>query len=168
MGKEVKITLKQLKRFLDQPYHNKFMMLKSAQEPLNDAFEQEIFTNPDDTRKISSKRELQTLIAKGRRTHKPAKPEKGAKYSERYLKTKGNMGITQPHIFENFGFLHGTEIYFTGDKVTMKTTPIIQRGTNYLALHETKRSVIKLTFLRAWQRIIDRMIDALKKEASKP
>ena len=77
------------------------------------------------------------------------------------------MGESRPHVYENYGFLNGTNVYFTGNEVIMKTTPIMQRGFNYLAYHEIQRSVLKLAFLRAWQRIIDNMIKALIKEARK-
>jgi hypothetical protein len=141
-------------------------MLESAVKPLNDTFERHIFTTHTDTKKIGSKRELQTLIARGRGSHKPARPRSGKQYNNEYLIRKvKHMGESRPHIYENMGFLHGTDIYFYGDGIIMSTKSIIQRGFDYLALHEINRSVLKLTFLRAWQNIIDNMINAFAKEA---
>ena len=168
MGKEIKITLGQLKRFLAQPYHNKFVMLESAVKPLKDTFDRHIFTTHIDTKKIVSKRELAVLIARGGKSHIPGSPRGGATYNSEYLQRKARMGESRPHVYENHGFLDGTEIYFYGNGIRMSTRSIIQRGFDYLAHHERNRSVLKLTFLRAWQNIIDNMINALSKEARKP
>jgi hypothetical protein len=169
MGKEITITLDQLKRFLDQPYHNRFVMLESAEQPLRDSFNNNVFTNHNDTKQIVSQKELETLIAKGGRSHVPATPRRGKKYNSEYLVRKiRGMGETRPHVYENYGFLHGTDIYLTGKRLVMRTKSIIQRGFDYLAHHETQRSVLKLTILRAWQTIMDNMVEALIKEARKP
>jgi len=166
MGKTIEITLEQLERFLKQPYHNRFLMLESAVKPLEDAFEGKVFTNHNDTWQIGSKRELAVLIAQGGKSHTPGKPRKGKRYNNEYLVRKmKHMGENRPHVYENRGFLDGTELIFTGEAITMSTRSIMQRGWDYLAYHETQRSVLKLTFLRAWQNIIDNMINALANEA---
>jgi len=165
MGKTVEITLKQLERFLKQPYHNEFVMLDSATKVLEDTFNTKVFTHHGDTKKIASKRELAVLIAQGGRTHVPGKPRSGAPYNQEYLQRKAHMGESRPHIYENRGFIDGTEIYFYGNGIVIRTPSIMQRGFDYLAYHETQRSVLKLTFLRAWQGIINSMVDALAKEA---
>ena len=169
MGKEITITLEQLDRFLKQPYHNKFVMLESAVKPLKNSFDNYVFTNHNDTKQITNKRELAVLIAKGGKSHRPAKPRRAKRYNPKYLIRKiRHMGETRPHVYENRGFLDGTDVLFTGDKVVMRTRSIVQRGFDYLAHHETQRSVLKLAFLRAWQNIINNMINALSKEARKP
>lgn len=165
MGKQITITLEQLKKLLAQPYHNKYVMLESAVKPLEDSFNKNVFTNHGDTKKIASKRELQVLIARGGRSHRPARPRRGKNYNQEYLERKAQMGETRPHVYENYGFLHGTTIYFHGSGIVMSTRSIMQRGFDYLEYHERNRSVLKLTFLRAWQNIIDNMINAFIKEA---
>ena len=140
-------------------------MLESAVKPLKDSFNKHVFTNHSDTKKIASKRELAVLIARGGKDHIPGSPRSGAPYNTEYLARKAQMGESRPHVYENHGFLDGTEVYFYGNGIRMSTQSIIQRGFDYLEHHERNRSVLKLTFLRAWQNIINNMINALAKEA---
>lgn len=166
MGKQITITLDQLGKFLAQPFHNKFVMLQSSVQPLKDAFNMHIFTTHDDTKQIVDTNELASLI-RGK-NHKPSEPRPGASYNSEYLDRKLNdMGESRPHIYENHGFVDGTSISFDGIRVLLRTVPILKKGFNYLAFHERSRSVLKLTFLKAWQNIIDNMIDVLIKEARK-
>ena len=175
MTKSVTITLDQLKKFIDQPYHNRFVMLESAVKPLKDSLGNYVFTNHNDTKQIRDKRELAVLIARGGKSHRPARPRRAKKYNAKYLVRKiKHMGERRPHVYENYGFLHGTDVTFNGVDVTMKTRPGSKRGAfqqgqgDYLSYHETQRSVLKLAFLRAWQKIFDNMIEALAREATKP
>lgn len=168
MGKQITITLEQLKSFISQPEHNKSIMLQSAIRPLHTTFNRKIFTHHADTKKIETKRELHVLIAKGGRSHKPARPRPADPYNNEYLTRKVKyMGETRPHVYENYGFLHGTSLNIQGIRLVLKTRPIFKKGFNYLEFHERNRSVLKLTFLRAWQNIIDNMINALAKEAKR-
>lgn len=166
MGKQITITLDQLKKFIAQPDRNKSIMLSSAVKPLNITFNRSIFTHHNDTKKIATKAELQVLIAKGGRSHRPARPRPADPYNNEYLTMKVmHMGETRPHVLENYGFLHGTKLKIEGLRLVLKTQPIMKKGVNYLEIHERNRSVLKLTFLRAWQNIINNMVNALANEA---
>ncbi len=106
MGKKIKITLDQLKRFLAQPDKNKSIMIKSAVRPLNQTFNRNIFTHHNDTKQIATKKEMYVLIAKGGRSHKPARPRSAVPYNNEYLTMKVmHMGETRPHVYENYGFI---------------------------------------------------------------
>ena len=150
----ITITLEQLQKFLNRlnpNYTIRRLALLDAQRVLENVFEQRVFTNHNDTDAITSKSHLRRLI------RAKAKAPKGKAYSQNYLKRKRAMGEHQPHKYENYGFWMGTTIYHDSGRLVMKTRPLetSTKKFDYLTHHENRRSVLKTTFLRGWQSIVN-------------
>ncbi len=150
----ITITLEQLGRFLDQlnpDYTIRRKALIDAKHVLENVFAKRIFTNHGDTDHISSKSELRRLI------RAKAKAPKGKAYNEEYLARKRRMGEHSPHKYENYGFWMGTTISFDSGSLVMKTRQLTssKKKFDYLTLHENRRSVLKATFLRGWQSVVN-------------
>jgi len=162
----ITITLEQLGKFLDRlnpDYGIRRLALLDARDVLLETFENNIFTNHGDVDYIPTKSDLRRLIKA------KAQAPSGKPYNEEYLKRKRRMGEHQPHKYENYGFFMGTDIKFDSGRVIMQTKPLetSTKDFDYLSLHESQRSVLKATFLRSWQRLIDVVINRYKIEAQK-
>ena len=168
---QIEITLEQLVKFLDKFGVDNGGIRTRAMTKVIPVLEQtlqnKVFRVPhSDTSKIQNIKELQTLIARsGKGSHKPASAIPGAPYSKEYLLRKASYGEYYPHKFWNYGFYHGIEFYQRGISVVMKADPIYERGFDYMSHHERRRSVLKRTFLLAWQDIIDVLIKHYAEEA---
>jgi len=162
----ITITLEQLSKFLSKlkpDYTIRRLALIDAKDVLVNTFENDIFTTHDDTDHIPTKADLRRLI------RSKSQAPSGKPYNEEYLKRKRRMGEHQPHKYENYGFFMGTDIKFDSGRVIMQTKPLetSTKDFDYLSLHESQRSVLKATFLRSWQRLIDVVINRYKIEAQK-
>lgn len=163
---QITITLEQLEQFLDRlnpDYGIRRKALIDAKDVLKNTFENDIFTTHSDTDHIETKGDLRRLIKS------KAKAPKGKPYNEEYLARKRRMGEHHPHKYENYGFWMGTDIVFDRGSVVMKTKPLesSKKDFDYLSLHERNRSVLKATFLRSWQKLINAIINRYKTEAQK-
>jgi len=150
----ITITLEQALKFLNRlnpNYTIRRLALLDAQVVLKNVFEQRVFTNHSDTDAIKSKSQLRRLIKA------KAKAPSGKPYSQNYLERKRRMGEHSPHKYENYGFWMGTTIYHDSGRLVMKTRPLetSKKKFDYLTHHENRRSVLKATFLRGWQNIVN-------------
>lgn len=166
---QIELSLEQLKKLVTSLQVErggvKYRSLQKCKPILEKSLLNNVFRKPhSDTVKIESDRELQTLIARGV-NHNPAEARPGEAYNEEYLELKRKLGEYYPHKFMEYGFWQGTEVDMIGGSLRMKTEPIMIRGFNYLAHHETRRSVLKRAFLDAWQNIIDTVIKNIAEEA---
>jgi hypothetical protein len=153
-----------LARFVAGIKHSSFRGLVKCEPILEAGFRQEFRLPHSQTSSIRDKEELYRLIRSGT-AHRPAPARAGPAYNQEYLARKARYGEHSPHKFMNYGFWQGTEIEMRGYSLEMRTPPEIIRGTNYLALHERTRSVMKKGFLNAWQNIIDKLIENYAEEA---
>lgn len=162
---QITITLEQLEKFLSRlnpNYEIRRLALIDCEKVLTNVFEQDVMSQDhNNVFQIESKEELKRLV----KTH--ATPRHAKPYNEDYLKRKFKLGEFSPHKFMNYGFWMGTDINYESGRVVMKTKPIIQRGFNYLDYHETQRSVLKITFFKAWQKLIDIILARYCMEAQK-
>jgi len=171
---QIEITLDQLKNFIGdisgfhKPVINR--ALYDVAGVLEETLENDVFTTHDDTVHIPDKDVLRSNIKTGGRSHNPPRtPIKGATYSPEYLdrKKKGG-GFYKPHVFENFGFYHGIDIKVGQGNVIMEAKvpeTAEDKGFDYMTHHEQRRSVLKLAFLRGWQKIINTIVKRFEKEA---
>ena len=168
---QIEITLDQLNKFIDNINPIVYKSLWDAKDELEKAFYEKVFTYWGGVKKIEDMNELRKLIsaAKGRPDHRPGRPRQGERYNTEYLERKERMGIHKPHIYENYSFLRGTDFNVIGNSIIMKTEmpETSDKTFDYLTHHEKRRSVLKLTFLKAWQNIIKAIIERLAKEAKK-
>lgn len=164
MTKRITLTLEQLRKFLDNFYEIRRKVLLECVSVLYETLYNEVFTDHDDTYTIKTMKELENLI-KGS-GHVPTEPPKAPPYNKEYLKRKQRMGENKPHKYENYGFWQGTEAYYGSGFLYLETQyqETNEKDFDYLSHHEERRSVLKLTFLRAWQKLIDKMIDVYAKE----
>lgn len=172
---KITITLEKLKNFLeiiDTPYGANYRGLLKCMPILEEEFKQTFLRGYGDVSQISTKEEMAKLISGGK-AHKPLTPRPGPNYNEEYLDLKDNYGEYYPHKFLDYGFWMGTDIDPIGSSIRMKTQPGSKTGNfsagqgDYLSFHETRRSVLKKTFINAWQRIIDELIKNYAEEAQK-
>jgi hypothetical protein len=146
----ISITLEQLNKFLGRLQEIKRLALIDAEHVLEQTFIQDTMSQDhDNVLNIKKMSELRDLIRSGGQAKK-AKP-----YNKEYLDRKRRLGENSPHKFMNYGFWMGTDIFSGSEKLTMKTKGIQNRGFSYLQFHETQRSVLKTTFLKSWQGIIN-------------
>jgi len=161
----ITITLEQLDKFLNRlnPNHEiRRLALIDAQQVLENTFEQVVMAQDHSSVvHIKDKAELKRLI-KTRSTAPKGKP-----YNQEYLAKKRRLGEHSPHKFMDYGFWMGTKIRYDTGRVIMKTrksTDPKKRGNfkagqgDYLSYHETQRSVLKATFLKGWQNLINIII----------
>jgi len=172
---KIKINLNQLKKFLDKidtPYGANFRGLLKCQEVLEKEFKETFLGGYDEVYTIEDKEEMQRLIREGT-NHKPLAMESGPAYNEEYLERKEQYGEYYPHKFLDYGFWMGTDIDPIGHSIVMRTQPGDKEGNfsgghgDYLSFHESNRSVLKKTFVSAWQDIIDTLIKNYAEEAQK-
>jgi hypothetical protein len=167
---QVEITLEQMSKFLDDWKPIKYRALQDVVGVLEETLENDVFTTHDDTVNIPTKSHLQRYIKAGGQNHNPPRtPVKGNSYSPEYLRRKRTKsGFYKPHVYEEFGFYHGITTRVKYGSVVMEAKmpeTAEDKGFDYLSHHEKRRSVLKLAFLRGWQKIINKIIDRLKKEA---
>ena len=116
---------------------------------------------------IPTQTDLEMLIMKGGRSHKPGQPRE-AHYSKEYLRKKKALGLPA-HEWKDKGFSK-TEVIKQAGKVIMRTPPGTRTGNfkggagDYLTFHESKKSVLKYAFLSAWQDIIEDIIKTYANE----
>ena len=167
---EIELTLEQLRNFIPKLTVTgggaKFRSILKVIPVLEQSLLNNVFKKPhSDTVKISSKRELAVLIARGV-NHKPSPARPGDPYNAEYLALKRRLGEYYPHKFTEYGFWQGIQVLpGYGDSLKMKVEPILHRGFDYLSHHEERRSVLKRAFLDAWQDIIDTIIKQKAEEA---
>ena len=168
MTKQITLTLKQLSKFVDNFYTIRRKALRECIPILYNTLYTEVFTDHNDTYTISTIAELESLISGGS-DHNPSQPRKGPAYNPEYLKRKERMGEHKPHKYENYGFWQGTQAFFDSGSLVLETQyqETNEKDFDYLSHHEERRSVLKLTFLRAWQTLIEKMIDVFAKEMVK-
>ena len=171
---QVEVTLEQLQRFVNDLTGAHKPVLARAMydvaDVLEETLEKEVFTNHGDTVEISTKQDLANYIRAGGNTHNPPKtPKKGRTYNKDYLARKARLGENRPHKYMEYGFYHGMNTTVTGyDKVQLSAKPpeTSEKGIEYMVLHERRRSVLKLAFLRGWNKIIKAIINRFKEEVS--
>jgi hypothetical protein len=129
---------------------------------LKDTLRNQIFGDYSHTRvfEIPTQTDLEVLIMAGGRSHKPSQPRE-AHYSEEYLEKKKSMNLPA-HEYKNKGFVQGTEVIRETDRVLIRTPSdkTTARGYNYGPIHESKKSVLKMTFLSSWTRIMENIINS--------
>jgi hypothetical protein len=163
---QIEITLEQLLNFLKGLNPSDFVKdvaVARIKPILEESLNNVIYTSHSDTVTIRDKQELRRLIrSRGNATKAPP-------YNPEYLARKFRMGENYPHKYENYGFAMGTEIYTGSGGLKMVTTPTEtnEKGSDYLAIHERTRSVLKRSFLDAWESIIKEVIKTYAEEAKK-
>lgn len=168
---QIEITIDQLLKFLSifgkSQYGIQYRALSECIRVLEDSLLHNVFgKSHGETKKIENKQELASLISSGvmRGDHKPAEARKGDIYYSPYLRKKELYGEDFPHKFLDNGFWDGIDVNMIGPDLQMKVESIIKRGFDYLAHHEKNRSVLKLSFLEAWQDIIRTIIEKYAEE----
>ena len=113
---------------------------------------------------IPTQSDLELLIMGGGRSHRPGKPRE-SHYSKEYLRKKKRMGLPA-HEWKGKGFTDGTEVIKQSGRVIIRTpsAKTTVRGYNYGPIHESKKSVLKYTFLLSWQQIIKDIVKTYKDE----
>ena len=160
---EVEITLEQFGKFLEKLEKKtvRRIALLECVDILKQSLFEKVFTNHNDTYNIPTKDELRRLIKSG------AKPKKAPPYSEEYLKRKKRMGENKPHKYENYGFWSGIDVRYDSGSLVMEVEELEtnEKGMEYMVIHESRRSVLKLAFLRAWEEIMEKIIEKYADEA---
>lgn len=169
---QIEITLDQMRKFVrdisgfHKPIINRALI--DTEGVLRETLENDVFTNHNDTVEIPTKDDLRKHIKGGGSNHNPPRtPKKGKSYNQEYLDKKRRLGENKPHKYMEYGFWHGIDIRKKYGSVVMEAKPpeTSEKGNRYMVLHERNRSVLKLAFLRGWQKIIDTIVKRLAKEA---
>ncbi|MHA1875141.1 MAG: hypothetical protein ACTSUC_01705 [Promethearchaeota archaeon] len=109
---------------------------------------------------IPTQTELELLIMRGGRSHKPGIPRE-SHYSKDYLRKKRSMNLPA-HQYKRQGFTSNTKVMIGSNNVYIITpheATTAVGGHNYGQIHESKKSVLKWAFLSAWQDIIKDVVD---------
>jgi hypothetical protein len=144
-GEEIETALKKLKPILE-----------------NSLIDNVFHKSHSETLHIETKERLQSLISAGKGTHKPAAAEPGKDYNEEYLAKKEAYGEYYPHKFLDDGFYDDLNVDPKSDKIVMSVGHKLKRGFDYLKYHESQRSVLKASFLLAWEEMIKAIIKSFK------
>lgn len=156
--KSVKTTLTKFLHFLkweniDRRYT--WYVEEAIIEVLERTLRDKVFRSHSQTYKIEDVDELAQRIRSGDTT-----PD-GAPYNKEYLRRKRRVGEYLPHKFDNYAFWFGAQADHWTNKVVMmvKDTGTIETTFDYVSHHEKQRSVLKATFLLAWDEIVETILE---------
>ena len=167
----VNTTLKKLKEFIDdlQSGQANSIVYQGIQRILLDSLKNNVFVSSHtNVYEIPTQKDLEMLIQRGGRSHRPGQPGT-ASYNQEYLAKKRRMGLG-PHRYKRMGFYEGVQVNRDAKGVEIKvpigavTDP--KTGYPYGVVHEGKKSVIKYAFLSSWQDIMEHIKNKYKEMLS--
>lgn len=160
---QIELTIEQLINFLKKPFWSTvFAAYEDCKAVLEKVLKEKVFNYATGNKNIRDFGELVSLVssAKNSARHKPGAARDGKPYASSTLQKKESMGEHRPHKFENYGFWSGIEEDIIGFslKLYVRELETNNKGYDYLLAHEKERSVLKTTFLLAWQELIETIV----------